>query len=217
LADPAYKNVTQLTTGEAGYFEATFSPDGNTIAYSAGAGKLFFIPTAGGTPTQIPLTNLFGEEPIFTPNGQSLIFAGRPATGEGPMSAIYIVNLDGSGLTQLSAGGNDQHPAISSDGTLVAFERQGYNGTAYVENIAVVGIGGEGTANPATILTTDNFSWQPMFMGSELLFISSKDNPFSGNDNIYQMNYDGSDVVRLTDTPLENCFEWGTPNNPRNR
>jgi Tol biopolymer transport system component len=217
LADAAFKNVTQLTTGAITHGNAALSPDASLVAFDSGGGTLYTIPAAGGTATQVPLTNLFGGGPIFTPNGRSLVFAGTaPPPADGPISSIYIVNFDGSGLAQLSNATpengvveiQDRFPSLSADGTHVAFERDTYIGS-YAKNVAVIGIGGESAANPATILTSDNLSWQPIYMDDKILFMSSKDNPTTGNDNIYEMNADGSDLVRLTDTTLETCFNWG--------
>jgi dipeptidyl aminopeptidase/acylaminoacyl peptidase len=69
----------------------------------------------------------------WSPDGAKLLFVKQPAgsfpgdQGPGPASAggsIWIRNADGSGTPQqLTAGPNDANPAMSNDGTRVAFSR----------------------------------------------------------------------------------------------
>jgi Tol biopolymer transport system component len=123
---------------------------------------------------------------------------------------IYSVNLSTGATQQLSMGTDfDAYPTVSADGTHVAFQRYQETNDIWGSNVAVVGITGESTSNPATIVTTDNMSWQPVYLGSKILYASDKVNdPGTYADNIYLMNGDGSGVTRITNTTLETCFNW---------
>lgn len=121
-------------------------------------------------------------------------------------NVIYSVVIPTGASTstplQLTTGTADWDPAVSSDGTHIAFARnQQIYGT---ENVAVVGIAGESPSSPATILTADNESWGPMYLGSKILYLSWRAEIIF--DNIYLMNGDGSNVTRITNTPYETCF-----------
>jgi Tol biopolymer transport system component len=229
MADAKFQTLTQLTQYFVGspcfdHSEAALSSDGTMIAfaYAGPNASVSTIPAVGGTITPILYPGVPGSvvdvaiDPVFTPDGKNIVFRGYPL-GSG-VSYIYIVNLDGTGLTQLSIGsgngGSYIFPAVSPDGTQVAFTRYTLTSTSFSENIAVIGIGGESAANPAKMLTTDGESWQPMWLGGEILFRSWKDNlatcvdgVYQCHDNIYEMNADGSNVVRLTNTTLETAFD----------
>jgi WD40-like Beta Propeller Repeat len=229
MADAKFQTLTQLTQYFVGspcfdHREAALSSDGTMITFVYGTpnNSISTIPPVGGAITQILVPGVPGSvvdvaiDPVFTPDGKSVVFRGYPL-GSGT-SYIYIVNLDGTGLAQLSSGpgngGSDTFPAVSPDGTQVAFTRVTLTQTYVSENIAVIGIGGESAANPAKMLTTDGKSWQPMWLGGKILFLSWKDNlatcvdgVYQCHDNIYEMNADGSNVVRLTNTTLETAFD----------
>jgi Tol biopolymer transport system component len=205
LADAKFLTLTQLTTGKADHLNASLSKDGTMIAYDTYAddsSAVSTIPATGGEPTAIALPTLseaFG--PVFTPDGKKILFTGW--TGE--TSFVYSVDLDGTGLTQLTQGAYwDGTPNVSPDGTRIAFERDGED----TEDIAVVGIGGESTANPVTMLTSNGMSWQPQYLGEKILFMSWKDDPSRYLDKIYEMNGDGSNLVQLTTSTMEDCFNW---------
>lgn len=223
-ADRKFQTLTQITQYSVGspcndHREAALSTDGTeiTFAYAGPNASISTIPAVGGMITQIPGVpgNVLGAvlDPVFTPDGKSVVFRGYPIGSIA--SRIYIVNVDGTGLAQLSSGsdgGSDSYPAVSPDGTMVAFTR-GAPPTFDSENIAIIGIGGESAANPAKMLTADGESWQPMWLGDKILFLSWKDNLATCvgvdecHDNIYEMNADGSNVVRLTNTTLETAFD----------
>jgi hypothetical protein len=79
----------------------------------------------------------------------------------------------------------------------------------YAKNIAVIGIGGETAANPATMLTTgtDEY-WNPIFLGNNKIVTVGWMSSVS-LDQIYAMNAaDGSSLVQLTDGTLNDMFNW---------
>jgi Tol biopolymer transport system component len=205
-----FDNPTQLTSDNPnGHYLPTFSSDGSTIAaskwiYAARNSSLITVPTAGGPITEILIPFSIGDAwpGAFTPDGKSLVF-------EGGSGSIYLTNLDGSGLTRLTIEGGsywDVGPSVSPDGAYVEFTREIGPG-ASLRNIYVTSITGESAAAPATQLTTDGFSWDAVYAGAGMVFVSSKDNQTTTkNDNLYKMDTDGTNVTRLTDTTLEDCF-----------
>jgi hypothetical protein len=63
-------------------------------------------------------------------NGKLLALAGRFAEGSTARSKIWLVRADGTGMRQLTTGpGADEMPALSGDGTHVAFVRTLNDGT----------------------------------------------------------------------------------------
>jgi Tol biopolymer transport system component len=203
LADAKFLTLTQLTTGTADHLNASLSKDGTMIAYDPnGDYGVATIPATGGEPTILSLPTLSDAYgPVFTPDGKMILITGW----SGDASFVYGLNLDGTGLTQLTKGAYwDGTPSVSPDGTRIVFERDGEE----TDDIAVVGIGGESTANPVTMLTSNGKSWQPQYLGDKILFMSWKDDPSKYLDKIYEMNGDGSNVLQLTNSTMEDCFNW---------
>jgi beta-N-acetylhexosaminidase len=114
--------------------------------------------------------------------------------GNGVRSDIYLANLDGGNLDNLtrSASIDERVPAWSPDGSRVAFaaDRAG-NLDVYVMQADGMGLL-QITSDPSI---DDEPSWSPD--GQRLLFNSNRD----GNAELYTVNADGSGLTRLTNTP----------------
>jgi Tol biopolymer transport system component len=110
-----------------------YSPDGRKIAILRGS------PGTGGTVSELHVANSDGSHDLrliatrlrsalgldWSPDGHRIAFAGSVyEPSQGHPEALYVVNADGSGLTQLT---NDEfgaeRPAWSPDGRQIAFVR----------------------------------------------------------------------------------------------
>ncbi len=118
-----------LKTGEMAPLEAAvgttvdadFSPDGTKIVYSGVLETEISVANANGTGAVV-LCGTGAHNPSFSPDGQQVIFS----HGSGTACEISRVNVDGTGLTQLTDLGpawDAQHPVYSHDGTKIAFVR----------------------------------------------------------------------------------------------
>jgi TolB protein len=113
-----------------------WSPDGKKIAFSSdrtGDWGIYLINADGsGTVSLIPPVGAF--YPIWSPDGKKLAFQSH--------QDIYVVNADGSALTNLTkSSARDEDPAWSPDGTRIAFKSGGKLYTMNIDGSDVVQMG----------------------------------------------------------------------------
>ena len=129
-------------------------------------------------------------DPVFSPDGKKIVFT-LGDIDVGAASPLWIVNADGTGLTQLTTdGANDYRPTWSPDGSQIAFTstRDG-NAEIYVMNAD-----GSGQTNITNNAATDHSpSWSPS--GSTILFDSDRDS--AAGTAIYSMTPAGGSVTPL--------------------
>ena len=105
-ARPDGQDLRRLTTDPGFDACAAYSADGSRIAYCSGqAGGPVQVWTMrqNGTDKQ-QVTYMSGPAifPDFSPDGNKIVFTAKPVGS--PTRDIYVVNSDGTGLTQLTSG-----------------------------------------------------------------------------------------------------------------
>jgi TolB protein len=98
-----------------------WSPDGTLIAFNS-ATRLYVMRPDGTGRRRV--TDAEAEYPAWSPDGTRLAFMSMQphATGGDPNYDVFVVNLDGTGLRQLTDWpGEDGWPAWSPDGRLIAY------------------------------------------------------------------------------------------------
>ena len=113
-----------------------WSPDGSQIAFHGwGPGEGgdhstdfdLYVMRANGTAVRRLARYAWGTGLAWSPDGKKIVFVAGGGHGFGT-SALYLVNADGSGLTQLTAlhpDERDVEPAWAADGRRIAFARVG--------------------------------------------------------------------------------------------
>lgn len=157
------------------------------IAYSANVagqpGDLYVANPDGTEAVDITNTPSVNEiQPVFSPDGQRLVF-------RIPGSGLWLIGVDGTGLTRLTTGAKDQHPDWSPDGSAIVFSRC-CDSSRFDSELFIVGSDG---SNPHRILDNtdvrDDFpSWSPN--GRWIVFNADP-------VGVFQIHPDGSGVVFL--------------------
>jgi WD40-like Beta Propeller Repeat len=204
---------------------------------------VFSVSAADGGDPKLLIRNPFGNDEeagdlptSISPNGKRFVFIrARPGRGanreRGKMTALFIANLDGTGLRRitpygLTAAHEDEWAAWSPDGhkiLSVASGRPGHAGpitcfqtlgACLATHSQLFTIHPDGSGYHAIKLrlptSTGRYrilqpSWSPN--GSRIVFCLW---PTKGTEDIYTAKADGTHIVRVTHTPaFEYAPRWG--------
>jgi Tol biopolymer transport system component len=139
-------------------------------------------------------------EPAWSPDGSKIVFA---TSRDDPENlSLYVMNADGTDQKRLVqiAGGDLMGPALSPDGTRIAFySNVDGNFELYVSNAD-----GTEPANISNNPANDSRpTWSPA--GDKLAFVSDR----NGGENLYVLDLGSSQVTRLTEGIfLDNLPKW---------
>ena len=145
---------------------------------------------------------------ITTATSETTSYATSPLGGrivfsnfQDHIGEIYVINTDGSGLTQLTHNTYwDDYPAWSPDGTKIVFAREFGTANGVVQNWEILVMNADGTGEIQ--LTNNNVDdWDPAWSPDDTRIAFSRGQGNGVNFDIYVMNADGSNVIQLTDTP----------------
>jgi TolB protein len=152
------------------------------------------------------------DTPSFSADGRFVAFAGNYETGTPlpPGRHIYVVNVDGTGLHQLTTGTSfDENPAFSPNGEQVVFDRHTGTGKAH---IFAVNVDGSGLRQ----LTNGNFNdSEPVYMpsGKRIVFVSDRDHDVkTDRSDIFAMAPSGANQRVLIDGPRNESEPDTAPN-----
>ena len=130
IAEGTEVNVTNNAT--ARNTRASWSPDGQTIAFARGGDgteDVYLIKPDGSGLTQLTFGAEGNSGPRFSPNGKKIVFgSNRDGNRE-----IYVMNADGSEQTRLTNyPGTDQFPNWSPNGHQIVLSRRTPDGRFHV-------------------------------------------------------------------------------------
>lgn len=124
LVAPDGSNLRQLTTDPGNDTTPVWSPDGSQIAFvsnRSGSTDIWIMNAKGTNSQKVTPAGVVGtfSYPAFSPNSRQLVFSSPQSVYE---SNLMIINIEGTGLCQVTAGpSHDEHPRWSARG--IVFSR----------------------------------------------------------------------------------------------
>lgn len=144
------------------------------------------------------------ESPTWSPDGKQIAFAAS-FTGQGADWNVYLANIDGTELRQLTRTGA-WDATWSPDGKTIAF----VSTIAGKRQISLMSVDGS-ASRPITTGASDNFhpAWSPN--GAKMAFTCRS----AASSRICVMNADGSDIHPVTDTDQQCRWPAWSPDGKR--
>ncbi len=180
---------------------------GPRIVYASGLPSRIHVINVDGS-GDTPISNSGGNDtnPAWSPDGTRIAFSTPYKTGIG----IAVMNADGSGIQVLTTEDSPLNyaPAWSPDGSRIVFVYSSGDG------IDIINADGSGRQRLVTRIAGESYghlSWSPD--GSRIAFESTRprDNGHV-REEIWVMNADGSNFVRLTTNEVEDHHPDWSPN-----
>ena len=168
------------------------SPDGSMIVFfqkdKGPIGDIWVIPTKGGQARQLTFDSNFGGTPIWTPDGNYIIFSSLRG---GSRTLWRIAAAGGQPEPLLVSAGEDTEPEISRDGRQLIYTNTRNNFMLVLTDPAT----GKSTTLTESRVDIVDPSFSPK--GDKILFFKMSD---GGDIHIFHINTDGSALTQLTRT-----------------
>jgi TolB protein len=211
MAADGSAHVTLLKTPVA-ILDPDWLPDATNIIVCLPGGRpgfrLFMVPVDGSTPTQVGPDGAC--EPVVSADGSKIAFV-QYKWDHGPRYDVWVMNIDGSGLTQITTDGRSTEPAWSPDGSKIVFIRRVKSPSDPWRQTDVFSMNADGTNRVRLTKTRrweNNPAWSPD--GTLIVFDQTTYWDQYASTDLWTMMPDGSNRVRLVDTPgvYERWPDW---------
>jgi Tol biopolymer transport system component len=203
-------NILRVTRNMGDNYAPEISPDGTRIVFVStfGGGQDIWVMDADGSNlAQLTFTEADDIDPTWSPDGQQIAFA----SNRNGLTDLYVMNADGSNVRQMTfdvnLGGRSDW---SNDGRHFTF----YAGPAGDKNIYIMSAecvlpsAPPGCSAAPQQLTDGGNNKGPSFSpdGQWITFAANN----GGDNDVYIMRIDGSELQRLTTSPWADWQpRWG--------
>jgi Tol biopolymer transport system component len=125
--------LVRVTKNKSEDRNPSWSPDGQRIAWASAQGgdwDIYTMNVDGSGVVRLTNNGFPDEEPAWSPDGQRIAFRRKTQDtnrdghmDDGDVGNIWVMNVDGSGQTQLTYADQDSTPNWSPDGQYIVFSR----------------------------------------------------------------------------------------------
>jgi hypothetical protein len=144
------------------------------------------------------LTNAGSDEfdPVWSPDGKQIAFVSNRPTDTGGGQFVYVMNVDGSDVRQLTSDSSSQYPDWSDDGKVIV----------YSANADIYLIKADGSAPSVNLTNSPEEDTQPVISGDgrQIAWLSGTLDHW----NLFVMNTDGNNIQQLTDNGKVTDVAW---------
>ena len=203
VMDSDGNNVVRLTHDNFFEIHPSWTPDGKRIAFSSfravvGNWEIYAMDTNGNNPINLTKHKWQDDSPSWSPDGSKIAFVSARDGDLFTPEHIFVMNADGKERRNLTGDTDltkNQNPTWSPDGSKIAFHSQHLFDPGLRYQIYAITAEGENLEK----LTEEGSNRFPAYSpdGTKIAFASTRD----GGNNIYVMDTDGSNPVKLTNTP----------------
>ena len=200
-------NRQRITQSDGEDITPTWSPEGQRIAYVSMQGDnrdIVVMPAPGASwpadqdwPFRVTQHPASDWTAAWSPDGQQITFSSN-RTG---YWEIFIVNADGTGLSQVTNdGAGALSPVWSPDGRTMAYSgKRDDNWDIYTMPAPLPGQEEDFQPEPRRLVLAEGNDLSPIYSptGDRIVFESNRD----GNAEIYVMNADGSNQGNVSNSP----------------
>jgi WD40-like Beta Propeller Repeat len=190
--------------------DPSWSPEGDRIAFAASTsdGRLpgIYVMDEDGSGMRLvaELDGFTLSAPDWSPDGRELVFvglAGATSEAEPKSSDLFVVSIDGSGLTNLTQSPtiSEWTPSWSPDGSVIAYARNERNISDSIQLIDTTGRPGGSVFDDADAGEIGEVDWSPD--GRLVAFTSSlalTDTDDEGDLDVWTVRGNGTQLTNLT-------------------
>lgn len=189
------RNLTR--TSNIGETDPTWSPDGSRIAFQVFGSGIFTMRFDGTDRRKIPNTKDGDAVPSWSPDGNRIAFSRGDSVGDS--HDIWVIGVDGSGLTRLTTAGDAGFPEWSPDGGRLSFDRA--TETDRNRQVFVMNVDGSSQVQLTSDSANTETSWSPD--GTGVAYMSYRVGP----PDIFVTNpIPGQQHTNLTGHPAPDYF-----------